>query len=297
MKSKSSLKNLPIFFFIIIILTCKINNISIISSSSLEKCRNDSEKGISCKSKILLSLTIQNAELQGSDSVETTLEQVVDKDGNIQKFTSPIKIVFSKTPVKVLYPGIYVQDFNYFPKEYIISSSYTSCKDSITDEYPTCGWAYSNNEKISYSQGFCCSCSVISFSESIKRGTQCDGFLDFSATAHCLRFDDIWYSAYKIEKYKIEYKINVTLINATDNSIISILELSPENTINTDSDKNILVKLIGDFLPTDMFPRDLSNKYLIIPSKPDNHIVVKAGTKRWMLVDKERFTLDGNECD
>ena len=98
---------------------------------------------------MLLSLTIQNAELEGSDFIETTLSQITDNDGNIQKLSSPIKITFSKTPVKVIYPSTYFQDFNYYPKEKIIKTISTKCKDSNTEAEPTCGWAYSyNNEKI-----------------------------------------------------------------------------------------------------------------------------------------------------
>ena len=273
-------------------------NISIISSSSIDKCINtDPSAKISCKTKMLLSLTIQNAELKDSDYIETTLNQVTDKDGNVQKFSSPIKITFSKTPVKVLYQCTYFQDFNYYPKEKIISTTSSKCSDSNTAKNPTCGWAYSNGEKINYSQGFCCSCSFFSFSSSNKRGTECDGIFDMSASAHCLVYDVLWYSAYKVDKYKIEYTININLVNTTDDSIISTLELSPKDTITTNDDNTVLVKLIGDFLPVNIFPRDLSNKYLLIPTKPEEHINVKLGVDRWMLVDKERFSIDGNECD
>ena len=294
----TSTNSFPIFILIFIYSFHLSISISLISSSTIEKCLNrDPSQNMTCSSKLLLSLTIQNAELQGSDYISTTINEISDKDGNIQKLSNPIKITFSKTPVKVIYPATYFHDFNYYPKEKIISTSSSKCKDSNTESNPTCGWAYSNGEKIKYSQGFCCSCSLLSFSKNIKRGLQCDGFLDTSASAHCLVYDELWYSAYKIDKYKIEYKIEINIINTKDNSIISTLELSPQNIINTDDTKNILVKLIGDFLPTDLFPRDLSDKYLLIPTSPENHINVQFGFSRWMLVDKTQFSLDGNECD
>ena len=275
-----------------------IQSISIISSSSIEKCINrGSPQDISCDSKMILSLTIQDAELEGSDYVETTLNQVTDNEGNIQKLSSPVKITFSKTPVKVIYPCTYFQDFNYYPREKIISTKSTSCSDSNTDDNPTCGWAYSNGQKVKYSQGFCCSCSFFSFSNSNKRGTHCSGFLDFSASAHCMIFDTLWYSAYNIDKYLIDYVINVNVIDTSDNSTISNLVLSPKITINTNKEKNILVKLIGDFLPTDILPQDFSGKFLIIPTKPSDHSSVILGQKRWMIVDKIRFSLDGKDCD
>ena len=297
-KSTFSNSKLLLSIHLFVSLFYSINNISIISSSSIEKCINsDPSKDISCKSKMLLSLTIQNAELQESDYVETTLNQVADKDGNIQKFSSPIKIVFSKTPVRVLYPCTYFQDFNYQPKENIISTSSTKCSDNSNDQNPTGGWSYSNGQKVKYSQGFCCSCSALSLSKKNLRGVKCSGIFDFSASAHCLSFDPVWYSAYKVDKYKIEYTININVINVAENKTISNLQLSPKNTISINEDKTILVKLIGDFLPTDIFPRDLSNKFLIIPTKPDNSPIIKQGKYRWMLIDKNRFSLDGSECD
>ena len=293
-----SKKSCYIITLLFLISYSPIKSISLISSSTIEKCINEEpSKNITCSPKLLLSLTIQNAELQGSDSISTTLDQITDKDGNVQKISSPVKITFSKTPVKVVYPATYFGDFNYYPKEKIIKTDATSCKDGNTDLEPTCGWAYSNGEKIKYSQGFCCYCSLLTFSSSIKRGLQCDGFLDISATAHCLIYDDLWYSAYNIDKYKIEYKIEINIIDTRDNSTITTLELSPKNTMTTDEDKNILVKLIGDFIPTDLFPKDLSDKFLLIPTHPENHINVRLGSSRWMLVDKTKFTLDGNECD
>ena len=218
---------LCIFILIFFLYLSRIQSISIISSSSIEKCINDNPSGnIKCSSKIILSLTIQNAELQGSDYIETTLNQITDNDGNTQKLVSPIKITFSKTPVEVIYPATYLQDFNYGPKEKIISTTSLKCKDSNTELNPTCGWAMSNGERIPYSQGFCCSCSFLSLSDSIKRGTKCDGILETKASAHCMVYNELWYSAYKVDKYKIDYKIEIILTDIKDNKIISTLELN-----------------------------------------------------------------------
>lgn len=290
-----------IFFLYLIFISYfdLIKNISIISRSSIEKCINsDPKKDISCKSKMILSLTIQNGELQDSDNIETILDQVTDKDGNIQKFETPIKITFSKTPVEVLYPLTYFKDFNWQPNETIVKSISTSCRDSSSDEHPVCGWAkFASGRRVPDSQGFCCSCNFFSFKKADKRGTNCDGLFDISATGHCFRYSDIWYSAYTVEQYKINYLIKINVTNTLDNSTISYLELSPKNTFSMNEDKNILVKIIGDFLPADIFPRDYSNKFLLIPSKPENHFFVKEGYFRWMLVDKDKFTIDGSQCD
>lgn len=275
-----------------------ILNISIISVSSLEKCINSNpSEDLFCKTKIVLSLTVQNAELENADYVETTLDQITDKDGNVQKLSYPIKITFSKTPVRVLYPLTYLQDFNWMPKEIIVNSKSTECKDGENDEEPTCGWMYNGKQKIKYSQGFCCNCNFVSIQKSDKRGSKCTGLFSIRSTAHCLKYDTVWCSAYKVERYKIDYTISINVTNTYDNSTISHLELSPKDTISTNEEKSILVKLIGDFLPTDLFPRDFSDKYLCIPTKPENHLYVRQGKYRWMLIDKIRFTLDGRECD
>ena len=300
MISRNSFSTIIFFLFLLFISYFdSIKSISIISKSSIEKCINsDPKKDISCKSKMILSLTIQNGEMQDSDNIETVLDQVTDQDGNIQKFETPIKITFSKTPVEVLYPLTYFKDFNWQPIEIVVKSTSLTCKDSSSDDKPVCGWATTTSGKrVENNQGFCCSCNFFSNNKADKRGTNCGGLFDLSATGHCLRFSDIWYSAYTVEQYKINYIIKINVTNTLDNSTISYLELSPKNTMSINEDKNILVKLIGDFLPADIFPRDYSDKYLLIPSRPVNHFFLKQGHYRWMLVDKNKFTLDGSQCD
>ena len=74
-KSTFSNSKLLLSIHLFVSLFYSINNISIIYSSSIEKCINsDPSKDISCKSKMLLSLTIQNAELQESDYVESRVD-------------------------------------------------------------------------------------------------------------------------------------------------------------------------------------------------------------------------------
>ena len=68
----------------------------------------------------------------------------------------------SKSQVYALYPLTYFQDFNNKPMENVLSSSLIDCKDGDYDKYPTCGFQYdSNNQKMLYSQGYCCECSFL----------------------------------------------------------------------------------------------------------------------------------------
>ena len=119
-----------------------LQSIFIISEGSLKECINsDQSKDISCKTKIKLSLKVQNAKLEYNDYVETTIDKVKNKNGNIQKFSSRVKISLFKSPVAVQYPLNNIKDFNYLPHEVIITSN--KCKDGSTDSNPTCGWIYS----------------------------------------------------------------------------------------------------------------------------------------------------------
>ena len=281
--------NLPFFSF----------QISLLSKSRIEKCPSNS----SCHNKILLSLTVQNAELKSSDSISTTLTEISQDDNlSVKRLENPIKISISKSQVKVIYPCIYFQDFNYYPKEKIIMTDYLSCKDNNNIEDTTCDISKNeNNEKIPYSEGFCCSCPPLSllFSNYNKRFGDCKklNFGNGSSAAHCLVFDKLWYSAYKILQYKIDYEITINIEDTISNQVLYTLILSPNNNNVISEDGKISVKIIGDFLPTNSLPEDLSSYYLIVPSKPINHIKVVEGKINWMILEREKFSIDGRECD
>jgi len=74
----------------------------------------------------------------------------------------------------------------------VIKSAKFACKDNLTEEYPTCGWQYSDDTRISNSQGFCCECSLFNFSSEDTRGSSCStiNLGTGSGSAHCLRFSD-----------------------------------------------------------------------------------------------------------
>ena len=93
-------------------------------------------------------------------SLTTTTD---NNNSNIQYYLkTPIQIQMSKSQVYALYPLTYVQDFNNKPMENVQSSSLIDCKDGDYDKSPTCGFQYdSNNQKILYSQGYCCECSFL----------------------------------------------------------------------------------------------------------------------------------------
>lgn len=347
-------KNLQV---ILVIITYILNfSVSIIiSKSNIEMCTQTSQskssltsnsnnttnlhmESLNCTQKLVLSLSIENGKMSETDYIDVFVSEVSSKDGSRRQIENPYKISISKSPVYAEYPCIYVQDFNYKPREQIIISDVFSCSDGDMASNPTCGWVIaSNNKVVPYSQGFCCKCD---FSQIIgvdtttsNRGSSCR-FLNLgsgSATAHCLRFDQLWYSAYEIKKYRINYLIEISVtykndkFNNTSTEIIQNLSknnstnftnknktssiensnlnfntekisLSPSNPISLSSDKNIIARLIGDFQPPTP-PNDYSIYYLVTPSQPQSHSMVLEGPLNWMIIPRNYFTLDGRECD
>lgn len=285
-----------------------IFNTSILSKSEIQMCTqtNNTTIKLNCTQNLVLALSIENGKSDETENIEVFITSVKDTDGETRQIQSPYKININKTPVFAKYPATYVQDFNYRPVEQVISSDVFSCTDGDLAPEPTCGWVMTQDKLIvPYSQGFCCRCDfsqIIGIDTTTRnRGSNCN-FLNIgvgSATAHCLRFDTLWYSAYDVKTYIIDYEITITITsrNSTDHaSNIQKLDLSPSNGIAASSDSQVIARLIGDFQPSAP-PTDYSNYYLVIPSHPPSHSMVLEGPINWMLIPKNFFTLDGRECD
>lgn len=139
------------------------------------------------------------------------------------------------------------------------------------DSNPDCGWVKdSQGQNIVNSQGFCCSCKlldIIGIEDSFKRATSCDQFQfsGGSATAHCLRFDDVYYHAYEPQSPVRDYVIQVGLrLKSSETQEITeeYLEISPESTIARSDTMQTIAKIVGDFGESEALP-DLSNKILL----------------------------------
>jgi hypothetical protein len=334
-----------IFLIILYFLNSSIS--IIISKSNIEMCTQNSQdnttsnsntlnslNSLNCTEKLVLTLSIENGKMSETDYIEVFISEVNTQDGSKRQIQNPYKISISKTPVYAEYPCIYLQDFNYKPREQIIISDVFSCNDGDLASNPTCGWVKdSTNKIVPYSQGFCCKCDFSQIigidTTSRNRGSSC-GFLNLgsgSATAHCLRFDSLWYSAYEIKKYRINYLIEISVTYKNENNISSFeissknissnnsnnftqekinntnqnfitekISLSPSNTISMSSEKNIIARLIGDFQPPTP-PNDYSIYYLVTPSYPESHSMVLEGPINWMIIPRNYFTLDGRDCD
>eukprot|EP00826_Nyctotherus_ovalis_P042443 TRINITY_DN4363_c0_g1_i7.p1 TRINITY_DN4363_c0_g1~~TRINITY_DN4363_c0_g1_i7.p1 ORF type:complete len:527 (-),score=100.68 TRINITY_DN4363_c0_g1_i7:674-2083(-) len=208
-----------------------------------------------------------------------------------------------KSYVTTRYNVRYVQDFNYAPRELFISSSVVSCEDSDTDSQPTCGWQHdSGGSRVPSSQGYCCACSfseIFSFDTVYRRGKYCGDFNvgTGSASAHCLRFDELWYSGYEILDKSLYYTIKINIYESESNTLIGQLKLDQSNLIDTNTELGATARLIGDYYPSSPAP-ELGHLYLMVPRFPATHAMVqKPSGDTWMLVDRSQVTLNGLECN
>jgi len=137
-------------------------------------------------------------------------------------------------------------------------------------------------------------------SDNTRGGITCSLFgSGVSASAHCLRFDPLWYSAYRIADPSVSYNIAVGISAWNDSAgtyYLENLSLSPSQLEARDSLGVVEAQLIGDFA-TFATPPVLSYKLLLTPSQPPTDPRVLQGVSAWMFVDQTQVDLSGGTCD
>ncbi|CAK9080984.1 Alternative oxidase [Durusdinium trenchii] len=112
------------------------------------------------------------------------------------------------------YPLRYVQDVNSKPREGIKQVAWLTCNDNplATAEAVTCDVAFLGDTRVPDSEGFCCGCDIekVVGGQASRGSSTCDLF-SMSDTAHCLNFDDLWYSVFEVAEPQIFYDITVRL--------------------------------------------------------------------------------------
>lgn len=271
---------------------------AIISSSELELCTNDGSETIPCSKKFVVSVSI-NSDQDNTEYV-TFLRSATDAaTGQRQTLSDPIRIAVKKSSPMIRYPITYVQNFNNKPYELSLTTGALKCKAAASDDDPTCGRAFdSNGAAIKYSEGYCCDCSICSLfgvcSSKSRANINCALFGD-GAAATCLSFDPLWYSGYRIGAAQTWYTITVTVSNSKK---AQTMTLGPDKLGAVNLDFGVTAQLIGDFAAFKTAP-SFNNKYMMVPAYPPSNVRVKESTpgKEWMLVDTDRVTLDGSECN
>jgi hypothetical protein len=85
------------------------------------------------------------------------IKDTTDENGTLHQLKYPFKLVFRKSPTRILYPVYYIQTVNAAPWEEIkyrgIDLFGYGCRAGEYDPDPTCGWALdASGHAIPYSQ-------------------------------------------------------------------------------------------------------------------------------------------------
>jgi len=291
---------MPLAVFLIL---GKVSFGALIASGKIEQCANTGETEdvlASCDQKIVVTLSLTNGQ-DSSESLYATLEDLEDMNGVKKKLQTPWSISLAKTEVYHRYPLEYLQSFNAQPYEEVVNPSglglFTECDELSSSNTPTCGWSYNaDGSKVTHSQGYCCQCDAFSKKSSRSQG-DCDfwGFGLTPATAHCLRWGELWYASYSLGSPETHYNINVAL--STDLETQEVLKISPESPGALSSDGRVAARLVGDFASWKQIP-DYDDFLLLIPNQPVSHTrVSETPEKTWMLVRRDDITFDGLTCN
>jgi len=286
-----------IFWLLVDVCSCYL-----LASSKIESCLRSNETLMDCQEKLVVSLSVQNQQYSETESLETIIDKVGSEEGE-KELLYPIKVTLEKTRVRARYPIRYLRDFNNKPRELVIFTSIFDCEDDAKSKDTTCGWHFdSEGEKIWDSQGFCCRCEfdeVIGLdTDNYSRAKSCQAFNlgKGSASAHCLVWDDLWYSAYEIKSFETFYKVFVHLTKPKEDGSYELETLEVSPSVPLQYSKDVIVRLIGDFYPNQP-PPSLGSNYLFMPSKPRSFTRVQMGSRYWMFIEKAGVSFGGTECN
>lgn len=154
----------------------------------------------------------------------------------------------------VSYKLAYIQNFNYGPREEMVGSGIVGCSEgifvgSMRIKDASCTIRYDEDKKvIPDSQGFCCTCPILSVLAGVRgagsnRG-DC-GFMSSPRSAHCLNYPNSWFAGYRVKEYSIEYLITIT-VEAEEKGgdrIVDTIYLSPSS--KKGAGEHITAQIVG----------------------------------------------------
>ncbi|KAH9578158.1 Generative cell specific-1/HAP2 domain [Trypanosoma melophagium] len=279
----------------------------VVASSSIEYCERGSlNEAFPCEKKMIITLAVESGQMEDVEEV-VLVREAVDKTnsgGNAQVMFEPVRLTTRKSRVQYRYPVFYERNFNAEPYEQQVTTNvFSGCRDT-PDTSATCGVVLDRfGNPIPYSEGFCCNCGICQLAgvcPSNSRSVQTCNLFGMTGMASCLRFGEIWYSGYNLGSPTAWYRIHVGLSSNNKNSVNNkeetTLELGPDVLINSSSEFGALVRIVGDFTPSEL-PLDLAGKMLFVPSSPKTHARVMAGSAEWIVLDKNLVTVDGRACN
>eukprot|EP00127_Corallochytrium_limacisporum_P005923 Clim_evm68s214 gene=Clim_evmTU68s214 len=290
---------------------------SIISKSELVRCVDDGIIDQQCENKLVVIIDVISDSGRGEvySAVVNEIDDNSEGTGSGRKahLQDPFQFLITKSVVYASSNLIYRQSFNSKPFEKTFRRTnflgiFDDCEADFVDG-ATCGYALDENgERIFDSQGFCCSCSIarqLGLETGYSRsGIDCQifGLNASKSSAHCLRFDDLWYAGYDVQPPRTEFTIgilrrdielSVESAEPTTTLLGSLSSSVPQVKI-----ENVLrAELVGSFALSSPMA-DHSSRMLLIPHPGDpNHRQRQDMPNSWLLVDKSMISLDGNECD
>ncbi|KAL3681912.1 hypothetical protein R1sor_024868 [Riccia sorocarpa] len=307
------MENQSMVLILSLVMGLLVNDVAgdVLAVSKLTKCvtSKQDQSDLKCQNKTVVALTVVANSKGDSDQMEVFVPAASDEKGLERKLLQPYRIVIKKSKVRYNYPLEYKQNFNAKPNEVVFSI--VGCKAGDGDEQVSCTWAHNPkdpNVRIADSQGFCCKCHGLFGRDSHKRFTVKCPFNVGSkknGSAHCLRWSPEWYSAYSIQEYKIDFTISMTIQMMLANNfngnveptstVLEEIHVSPRQLFALSSSRSFSMKLQGDLADYRPAPV-IYEKYLNIP-REDTGGQPKNDLFGWMLIDKNKYTEDGRECD
>ncbi|KAJ6236053.1 protein hapless 2 [Anaeramoeba flamelloides] len=178
------------------------------------------------------------------------------------------------------------------------------CNDDEFAVNPTCGWDRDNtNEVIKYSQGYCCTCSLVQSIEGSYNNSRsmndCKSGGNETSSAHCLEFGGVVYGGYSVGKRETIFNISleITKYNYLSESFENeIIWVSSATTTKYAQGLDFVVKLIGDFTSFQN-QEDFENKYFFLPVAPLENSRVQNYLQNSIILDQEFVDLDGFSCN
>lgn len=331
-------------FTVLLLLSSSLPSRSdLIAKSSITICENtgggDDPMSVvyekACEKKLIVTMSVRSGQ-NGSEMLKTVsnVSKVYDEVEREQaRLYNPFIITLAKTPVHLTYPYYYRGMVNNKPEEKVkvsdnggwVSGSRNLCDDmweSDSDE-STCGFDRdANGNKIWDSQGFCCWCKEQdkwrgSFSDSTpfsRAGLTCKLFAKAQAAAHCMKYDDLWYTVNELGRWEMEFGIHVKTFDQVTKKEGNVTKpkwvpggeivIGPHVRRGRGKYGRLLASYIGEFQSHRQFPT-LTEKFLLIPFvtakiDPKMHPQLRDGPADYMIIDKHEVNYKPSgphECD
>ena len=178
---------------------------------------------MTCSKQFVVTLTVQSGQ-NATESVQTvSLHSATDAAGNTYALLDTLDISLAKSAIRLDYPLTYTRNYNNKPYELVLTrdtggNSFNWLTNPCVDD-PTrdgsCGWVLAQDgSRVPSSNGYCCECNLAEYlsgaSVNSRAGLECSLFNSAnSQSAHCLRMDPLWYSAYTVGAPAVDYSIDV----------------------------------------------------------------------------------------